>query len=108
MPRSHTARTRASGWCGKELGHALLHEGHLDRRLAELEAESVAFVVCRHLHIDSGGYSFGYLATWAGGTEQAVEGIRASCTRIQRAAAVIIEAVDDERPPIPGVLRTVA
>ena len=30
-----------------ELAHALLHEGGGDRALAELEAESTAFVVCR-------------------------------------------------------------
>ena len=34
-----------------------------DRSLAELEAESTAYVVCRSLGLDSGAYSFGYVAT---------------------------------------------
>jgi antirestriction protein ArdC len=77
-----------------EIGHALLHEGVADRRLAELEAESTAYVVCRQLGIDAGGYSFGYVATWAGGTDQAIAGIRDSCAQIQRAAALIIDSMD--------------
>lgn len=50
-----------------ELAHAMLHEGAPDRQLAELEAESVAYVVCSALSVDSGAYSFGYVAGWAGG-----------------------------------------
>ena len=60
-----------------EITHALLHEGHNDRALAELEAESTAYVVCRALGIDSSDYSFGYVATWAGGNDEAQEAIRA-------------------------------
>ena len=68
-----------------ELAHALLHEGTDDRALAELEAESTAFVVCRALGLDTADYSFGYVACWAGGGAEAVARIRASGTRIQRA-----------------------
>ena len=50
-----------------ELAHALLHDGPVDRARAELEAESTAFVVCRTLGLDTGDYSFGYVACWAGG-----------------------------------------
>jgi len=60
-----------------ELAHALLHESYDDRALAELEAESTAYVVCQVLGIDSGDYSFGYVATWAGDGDQAVAGIKA-------------------------------
>ena len=35
----------------------------LGRSLVELEAESVAFVVCRSLGFDTGDYSFGYVET---------------------------------------------
>ena len=38
-----------------ELAHALLHEGIDDRPLAELEAESTAYVVCRSLGLDTAG-----------------------------------------------------
>jgi len=79
-----------------ELAHALLHEGLDDRPLAELEAESTAYVVCQTFGLDSGAYSFGYVAAWAGGGEQAVAGIRASCGRIQQAAAVILGSFESE------------
>ena len=77
-----------------ELAHALLHESCDNRALAELEAESTAFVVCRVLGIDSGNYSFGYVATWAGDGDQAVSGIKASGGRIQWSAAFILRAFE--------------
>jgi hypothetical protein len=77
-----------------ELAHALLHEGGGDRALAELEAESTAYVVCRTLGLDSSGYSFGYVACWAGGGPEAVAAITSSGTAIQRAAAVILDGLD--------------
>ena len=51
--------------------------------LAELQTESVAWVVCQSLGIDASDYSFGYVATWAGGGERAIAGITSSCDRIQ-------------------------
>jgi antirestriction protein ArdC len=78
-----------------ELAHAILHEGFKDRALAELEAESVAFAVCASLGIDSGEYSFGYVSTWAGGGDEAIAGIRAAGSRIQRTADDIITRIED-------------
>jgi antirestriction protein ArdC len=77
-----------------ELAHAVLHETVEDRSVAELEAESTAFVVCQRLGIDTAEYSFGYVATWAGGGGAAIAAIRASCDRIQQAAEVIIGSLD--------------
>ncbi len=77
-----------------ELAHALLHEGTDDRALAELEAESTAFVVCRSLGLDTSDYSFGYVACWAGGGTEAVARIRSSGTRIQQAALSIVDPED--------------
>jgi antirestriction protein ArdC len=77
-----------------ELGHAMLHEGGQDRALAEMEAESTAYVVCRALGIDSGGYSFGYVTGWAGDGEQAVTRITASCENIRKAASTILWAFE--------------
>ncbi|WP_298210004.1 ImmA/IrrE family metallo-endopeptidase [Ferrimicrobium sp.] len=74
-----------------ELAHAILHEGETDRALAELEAESAAFVVCQALGIDSRDYSFGYVATWAGGTEAALANIERSAGRIQRCTKAILQ-----------------
>ena len=83
-----------------ELTHALLHEHYENRALAELEAESTAYVVCHAMGLDSGDYSFGYVATWAGGGDQAIAGIRSSCDRIQKSAAFILQSfeslADDE------------
>jgi hypothetical protein len=42
----------------------------------------------------SSDYSFGYVATWAGGGDQAISGIKASCERIQRTAATILRAFE--------------
>jgi antirestriction protein ArdC len=83
-----------------EITHALLHHGQPDHRLAELEAESTAYVVCRHLGLDTSSYSFGYVATWAGGGEQAVAGIKASCARIQETAAVILALLGTDREEV--------
>ena len=83
-----------------ELGHAILHEpgeGRPDSRpLLELEAESVAYVVCQNLGIETCDYSFGYVATWAGGSDEAQKAIKASGSRIQRAADQILTAISGE------------
>jgi antirestriction protein ArdC len=74
-----------------ELAHAMLHEKFDDRRGAELEAESTAYVVCQSLGLETSDYSFGYVATWAGDADKAVATIKGSCDRIQRTAAAIID-----------------
>jgi hypothetical protein len=87
-----------------ELAHALLHEDTDDRPLAELEAESTAYVVCHTLGLDTSEYTFGYVACWAGGGPEAVTRIRASGVRIQRAASVILDALAEvEDAATPGV-----
>jgi hypothetical protein len=79
-----------------DLGHALLHEDANDRALAELEAESVAFVVCEAVGIDAGDYSFGYITTWAAGDADAVEAaLRASGGRISGAARTVLDAIGE-------------
>lgn len=53
-----------------EMAHADLHNSdniqgmQLTKSTAELQAESVAFVVSSHYGIDTSEYSFGYLASW--------------------------------------------
>ena len=73
-----------------ETAHAMLHEGQRDRQFAELEAESTPYVVCQSLGLDTSDYSLGYVASWAGGGEQAIAGSKASGERIQKTAAAII------------------
>jgi antirestriction protein ArdC len=79
-----------------ELAHALLHEGYSDRALAELEAESVAYVVCAELGINSEDYSLGYVAQWSGGGDEAIAAIKASCDRIQKTAATILRSFEED------------
>lgn len=75
-----------------ELAHAVLHGEDFQgsRALAELEAESVAYLVCQELGVDSSEYSFGYVATWAGGGPEAARLVSATGTRILRGRAAIL------------------
>ncbi len=80
-----------------ELAHALLHDPASgwsgERQLAELEAESVAFVAGDGLGLDTGSYSFGYVASWSGAGSDATRGIAASARRINQAAKQILDAL---------------
>jgi len=88
-----------------ELGHALLHDPATGftggRELAELEAESVAYVAGDGLGLDTSSYSLAYVAHWAGGGDAAIRGIAASANRINRAARQILDALDDSEAPAP-------
>ena len=81
-----------------ELAHALLHEdGGVDRPVAELEAESVAFIVCGSAFgLDTSSYSLGYVATWAGGGREALDALRESAERIAAAARRILDALGSD------------
>ncbi|MGE0304592.1 MAG: ImmA/IrrE family metallo-endopeptidase [Acidimicrobiia bacterium] len=61
-----------------ELGHVLMHssfpcEPGQGRDRIEVEAESVAYVVCDLLGVDAGEYSIPYVASWAGGQADKVQ-----------------------------------
>jgi hypothetical protein len=77
-----------------EIAHAILHGPGFDgtRNQAEIEAESVAFIVCGALGIDSAEYSWGYLASWGADTNA----IRQAGQRIQKTAERILSALDVE------------
>lgn len=47
-----------------ELQKHFIDDGFELRSTRELQAESVAYMVCNHLGIDTSDYSFGYVATW--------------------------------------------
>jgi len=57
-----------------ELAHALLHGDGVSRRreIEEVEVESVAYIVCAALGLDTGDYSFAYVARWSGGVAELV------------------------------------
>ena len=77
-----------------ELAHVLLHaegpERDMPRHRKEVEAESVAYVVCRAHGMSSDGYSFPYVAHWAG-TAGAKE-VQATQGRVGKAARETLDA----------------
>jgi antirestriction protein ArdC len=77
-----------------ELGHALLHaEGPVaSREAAEVEVESVAFIVCDALGLDSGEYSFPYVTRWAEGSNELV---RQAAERAIGCAKAILEGLEE-------------
>jgi antirestriction protein ArdC len=82
-----------------ELAHAWLHgpdrmPADMTRGLKELEAESVAYIVCQEVGIDSSQYTFGYVAGWAGGGDAASKAISDSAQRINGAARAILDALE--------------
>ncbi len=100
LPALQQAKTLAH-----ELGHALMHSEqeyrtHSAKSQRELEAESLAFTVLHRFGLDSGNYSFAYVANWSGGTEEAIAQLKESGRRIQDAAHQIIEGVEAQTQAI--------
>ncbi len=87
-----------------ELGHVLAHgSAHLPgastagcRGVQKIEADSIAFTVAARLGMDTSGYSWPHVSSWAGSDPRArpEEAIRASGTRITTAAATITAHLD--------------
>lgn len=82
-----------------EIAHAKLHdpakvlpEEQKARREKEVEAESVAYVVCQHFGIDTSDYSFGYVAGWSKGRD--LSELKASLDTIHSTAGEIIAALE--------------
>ena len=93
-----------------EVSHAKLHAPIEDgdgetppqrkrRFVREMEAESVAYVVCQHFGIDTADYSFGYVAGWSHGKD--LSQLKASLELIRNTAAELIDGIDPpkELPP---------
>jgi antirestriction protein ArdC len=79
-----------------ELGHVLLHDDGVTalvcRGVIEVEAESVAFLVAAHHGLDTAGYIFPYVATWAERTgEDPAKVVHATGQRVIGAAHQILE-----------------
>jgi len=88
----------------KTLTHEVAHmvSGHLsgvERRDAETVAESAAFVVLTHYGIDSSGYTFPYVATWA--QDRTV--LKRNLASVQQTSHRIIAGIEGEEPiePLP-------
>lgn len=83
-----------------EIAHAKLHDARVippeerkQRREKEVEAESIAYVVCQHFGIDTSEYSFGYVAGWSRGKE--MDELKSSLDLIHSTAGEMIAALDD-------------
>jgi hypothetical protein len=102
-----------------EAGHVLLHDptvepgvtalglGHRGR--AEVEAESVAYVLTSAYGMDPSGYSLQYVTSWAG-TDRPAEVVRATARRVVSAAHEVLGSLDPQRATggqPPGVAQAV-
>lgn len=58
-----------------ELQKHFVDDGFQLRSIRELQAESVAYMVCNHFGIDTSDYSFGYVATWMNDEKQLLENL---------------------------------
>ncbi len=93
-----------------EIAHAVLHLKERDMIMAaagteqaekvkpkdhntkEVEAESVSYAVCQYYGIQTGEYSFGYIAGWSG--EKSLPELKASLETISKTANQLINDID--------------
>ncbi|HEX2174077.1 MAG TPA: hypothetical protein VHH12_16725 [Mycobacterium sp.] len=82
-----------------EVAHTAMHNGTEYatgcRGQAEIEAESVAYIVCQVAGLTTATYSFGYVAHWAGGDPNA---IRQTADRVIATARAILTAAGLAEP----------
>lgn len=95
MSESQTIKTMVH-----ELTHSILHcdggeQEKADRDTKEIQAESVAYVVCNHLGIESAEYSFPYLASWSKGKQ--ARAIQDNMEIIRKTAAHLIDCLTAEK-----------
>lgn len=87
-----------------EISHSLLHDKDTmridcadpqkkNRSTKEVEAESVAYVVCQYFDIDTSDYSFGYIAGWSSGKD--LKELKESMNTIQKTASFLITQISD-------------
>lgn len=77
-----------------EVGHAILHNKDAektDRNTKEVQAESVAYVVCKMLGLDTSDYSFAYVAGWS--KDKDAKELTASMEMIRNTANKIYQGV---------------
>lgn len=75
-----------------EYAHSILHkETNKNQSQREIEAESLAFVICDHFEIDTSEYSFGYIASYANKDYSELKSI---LVNIQSKAHEMIELIE--------------
>ena len=93
LSQLHTIKT-----CIHEIAHAILHRRVKNKQQKEMEAESVAYVVCQYFGLDTSDYSFGYIAGYSMGKEN--KEIAAFLDQIQKSASYLIDFIDGAREGI--------
>ena len=77
-----------------EFAHSKLHkETDKSREQKEIEAESLAYVICDHFGFDTSEYSFGYIASWA---EKDIKELKGILNDIQANAHEMIAKIEPE------------
>jgi antirestriction protein ArdC len=93
--RDDVSDAQACKTLAHELAHVILHPDTAAyfgcRGRSEVEAESVAFLVCQAAGLATDGYSFPYVARWADGK---VEVVRETADRVLATARTILDAVE--------------
>lgn len=83
-----------------ELAHVLCdHKAQSDqesRAQQELEAESVAYCLCAEAGLDTGGYSFAYVQSWAGEGKDVLKALKGSADTIAKAVKRLWEMVESQ------------
>ena len=98
MSESQTLKTMVH-----EVAHSMLHNKEInrddlmeapakDRNTKEVEAESVAYTVCKHFGIDTSDYSFGYIAGWSSGKD--MKELKSSLDTIRKTASELITGIE--------------
>jgi DNA primase len=95
-----------------EVGHLLLHDpATLEgvstagcRGVAEVEAESVAYLLAAAGGLDTGGYTFPYVAGWAGSVDAATPEavVQATGERVLAATRAALTRLDLDERSVPG------
>lgn len=80
-----------------ELGHYRLHFSQesqsTSKQTKEVEAESIAYVVCQHFGIDTSEYSFGYIAGWS--SDKEAKELKDSLDIIKKTASEMINEISE-------------
>jgi antirestriction protein ArdC len=98
--RDDVSSAQACKTLAHELAHVLLHGPDQPARLrheAEVEAESVAYVVSTTAGLPTDGYSIPYVTSWSTGS---TEVLRDAATRVLRTARLIIDRTGPPPDPL--------
>ena len=95
-----------------EIAHSLLHSMDAKRSIPtevkEMEAESTAYVVCKHFGLDTSDYSLGYISSWGYSVlkkdrDNGWKEFASLLDRVLKVSKRIIDALDSPEPPTVSV-----